>query len=180
MLRIITGKLKGRVLDVPEVSRPITDRIRTSIFDTITPIIDGSSVLDLYAGSGAFGLEAISRGAKKATFVELDESAVYIIRKNINTTKTADQTEIYSHSVLSFLKKTEEEFDIIMLDPPFALTPTEKHNDLERCANCIAKGGIIIFRFPTKESYKKTPDGLEFVFSKKFGLSTVNYYRKPA
>ena len=178
MIRIITGKLKGRVLEVPEVSRPITDRIRTSIFDTINPIIEGSSVLDLYAGSGAFGFEAISRGANKVIFVELDESAVQVIKRNINTTKTQNQTEIYGYSVSSFLKKSEELFDIVMLDPPFALSTAEKLNDLAKVADRAAKGGIIIFRFPSKESYPHFPDTLELVFSKKFGLSTIDYFRR--
>lgn len=178
MLRIITGKFKGRVLEVSDVSRPITDRIKTSIFDTISPIIEDARVLDLYAGSGAFGLEALSRGAKTATFVELDESAQQVIKKNINITHTENQTTVYGYSVISFLKKTEDEFDIVMLDPPFALTSDQKFNDLSLAAQITAKGGIIIFRFPSKEQYTKIPENLELVFSKKYGVSTVHYYRK--
>ena len=178
MIRIITGKLKGRMLEVANVSRPITDRIRTSIFDTVSPIIEGAAVLDLYAGSGVFGLELISRGASRTVFVEKTWSATEAIKRNIKLTKTEDQTEVVMRTVQAYLKDSTEEFDIIMLDPPFALAPAEKYDDLLQAVKNIAAGGIIIFRFPSKESYTDTPTGLEFVFSKKFGLSTVNYYRK--
>ena len=95
MLRIIAGEKKGLTIEVPSSAKPITDRIKTSIFDLIRDFIEGAEVLDLFSGSGNFAIEALSRGANRAVIVEIDDRAVDIIKKNIIKAKYNLKTDIF-------------------------------------------------------------------------------------
>jgi len=180
MLRIIAGTKKGMKIEVPDSARPITDRIRTSIFDTIKEIVPEATVLDLYSGSGSFSIEALSRGASNSTIVEIDEEAIKFIYDNLRRMGLSDSASLLKSSVSSFLRDlpSDSTFDIIMTDPPFKLDQKHKYSDLELSANHLTDKGVIIFRFPSTETYQNVPAGLTLIYSKKFGVSRVNYYRK--
>ena len=179
MLRVITGTVKGKKLLVADSSRPITDRIRTSIFDTIKDFVQEAKILDLYAGSGSFSIEGLSRGAKNTELIENNAEAIDMIRSNLQNTGFSNKALIHVANVKTFLTQPQKmKYDLIMLDPPFAVKPEDKLQILELTIKLLSKEGIIIFRFPTKEIYPATFGECTEVYKKKYGISTVSYYKK--
>ncbi|TAH52570.1 MAG: 16S rRNA (guanine(966)-N(2))-methyltransferase RsmD [Chloroflexota bacterium] len=119
-MRVISGTAKGRILkSPPDSTRPIMDRVKENLFNILgTDVID-ANVLDLYAGAGSVGIEALSRGAKGATFVELNDDALKTIRENLKLTKLAPRATVVRENVYRFLKKPPSvPFDIIYVAPP--------------------------------------------------------------
>ena len=123
MMRIITGKARGTKLFTLEGNntRPTSERAKEAVFSMLSFDIEGRDVLDLYAGSGQMGLEAISRYAKSATFVDNSKEAVDIINKNILKTKLLDGSHVIKCDVNDFLKRARGQYDIVFIDPPYAL-----------------------------------------------------------
>lgn len=182
MSRITAGASKGTQLHVLEgTTRPLTDRIKISLFDTITPVITNAKVLDLYAGSGAFGLEALSRGASSAILVESDPQAVELIKKNSNKAKFSSQIEIFQMKTEDFLAQNRQMYDLIFLDPPFPLPRETKLSAVKNAAHSLTQEGVLIFRYHKKEKYPSTikikDDTLTLVLQKKYGVSHMNFYR---
>lgn len=120
-MRVISGLKRGTNLYSPvtDKTRPTTDRVRENIFNLIRFDLPDSNVLDLFAGSGAMGIEALSQGAKKCVFVDSDKEAFNIIKKNIDKTNFSDKSELLRMPFDAFLIRCEEKFDIIFLDPPY-------------------------------------------------------------
>lgn len=120
-MRVISGKIRGKKLYSldGENTRPTTDRVKENIFNIIAGEIFGANVLDLFAGSGALGIEALSRGAEYCDFVEKNMGAFKIVGKNIGETPFPDICKIHLCDYADFLKKTEKVYDIIFLDPPY-------------------------------------------------------------
>ena len=123
-MRIIAGKFKGRTITSPNSKyiRPMTDRVRVSLFDILTNKIDfeGIKVLDMYSGSGSLGLECLSRGADEAHFVERNHTIYKNLAKNIESLSVEAQTKIFKMEALKFSRKDEhEQYDLIFTDPPF-------------------------------------------------------------
>ncbi len=146
-MRVITGSLKGRKLKALEgdETRPTTDRIKESIFSIIQFDIPYTRVLDLYAGSGQLGIEALSRGANSAVFVERARDAVGIIRENVNACNLGDKAKIITTDAINYLKMAasgHERFDIILMDPPYEEGLTEK--SLELCDAVLSDDGIVV------------------------------------
>ena len=183
-MRIIRGRLKNKKLNFPInlKTRPLKDRVRENIFNIIehstsfgTDIKD-SFVLDLYAGIGSFGIESVSRGAKKSFFVENNIEALKNLKKNINLLKLENNVEVYFENVLRFIEKYnfKFKFDIIFLDPPY------KENNLEKILIKIKnlkllnkKGIIVIHRHKnTKDIF---PSNLKIVEEKIYGISKVTF-----
>jgi len=119
-MRVIAGTAKGRRLkSVPGRStRPITDRVKESVFDIISAEVVDATFLDLFAGTGAVGIEALSRGARSATFVEIDSRAVATIRANLDTTGLGERATVVRRDAFRFVKTTPEKFDIVYVAPP--------------------------------------------------------------
>ena len=180
MIRITAGTLKNRALRVPEgISRPLTDRIRTSIFGILNPYCPNSKVLDLYAGSGVTGMEALSRGAVHCTFVDLSHEACDIIKSNLNQPEIEDSKyQVVNKPVVKYLKDSHDIFDIIFIDPPFDQT---FRIDLKPLLDHVNNDSIIVLRtssaFYRKHQSKFTTDGFEEKYSKNFGESEVVFYR---
>ncbi|MEM9242980.1 MAG: 16S rRNA (guanine(966)-N(2))-methyltransferase RsmD [Pseudomonadota bacterium] len=130
-LRVIGGQWRRRWLDFPDIEglRPTPNRIRETLFNWLTPVIDESECLDLFAGSGALGIEALSRGAKQVTFVEQSAVAIEQIKKNCAKLNTK-QAGFYHESAFSFLSNTHQLFDIVFIDPPFKQNLAEKVCDM--------------------------------------------------
>ena len=128
-MRILAGKFKGRLLTPPKgkTTRPTTSLVRKAVFDIARPLIQEASFLDLFAGTGAMGIEAISRGAARATFVEKDPTALHSISKNLKTLGIEKGTaQLLKGDALAQLKrlaKADKQFDIIYIDPPYELAP---------------------------------------------------------
>ena len=123
-MRVIAGKARHLKLKTVEGlgTRPTTDRIKETLFNMITPMVPGASFLDLFSGSGGIGIEALSRGASCAVFVENNRRAVSCIRDNLHHTQMEDQAQVMARDVFSALSLLEEEkrrFDLIFMDPPY-------------------------------------------------------------
>lgn len=123
MMRVITGKAKGVRLDAPagERTRPTSERSKEAMFSMIQFEIENRRVLDLFAGSGQLGIEAVSRGAGRAVFIDSSREAVEIVRKNLNKTKIEQLCEVICGDWTSYLNRCRERFDLVFLDPPYAL-----------------------------------------------------------
>ena len=121
-MRVITGTARGRVLRTLEGEdvRPTTDRVKEAVFSIIQFEIEGRRVLDLFAGSGQLGIEALSRGAASATFVDMSKDSLSAVKYNLEHTKLGDNAKVVQTDALSFLKLTKDKFDIVFLDPPYA------------------------------------------------------------
>ncbi|MDH5372871.1 MAG: 16S rRNA (guanine(966)-N(2))-methyltransferase RsmD, partial [Acidimicrobiia bacterium] len=120
-MRIIAGHAKGRRLRSPHglATRPMMDRVREALFSSLGARIPGSRVLDLYAGSGSLGLEALSRGAESSVFVEQGRAALDALRENVEMIGL--DGVVVAVDVASFLRSTPEQFDVVFVDPPYAL-----------------------------------------------------------
>lgn len=144
-MRIITGKARGKKLSAPSGlnTRPTSDAVKEAIFSSIQFEIEGKTVADIFAGSGQLGLEALSRGAKKAYFADSDAASAACIRKNISVTGFSEQAEVKQVQAAVFLKGMRAgELDIIFLDPPYRDKYIEK--TLPLLAGILNEGGIVI------------------------------------
>ena len=149
-MRIIAGAYKGRRLTTPrgETTRPTADQVRIALLDALMPWLPEARVLDLFAGAGTMGLEALSRGAAHATFVERGAPALDALRRNVDATRFADGAEIVNANVVGFLDRLESAaYDIVFVDPPFAdvavMEATLAHPNLRRA---LAPNAIVVAR----------------------------------
>jgi 16S rRNA (guanine(966)-N(2))-methyltransferase RsmD len=143
-VRITGGERKNFRIDIPRNTRPLTDRMKVKIFDILREDIVKKNILDLYAGSGSFGLEALSRGAKSVTFVDASKNSNFVIEQNIAHTGYIPQTTMIKEKVEEYLYKKinneiEETFDIIFMDPPYKLYNTKNTFKMENVMNMASK-----------------------------------------
>src|SRR6266581_5508235 len=157
---IIAGEFRGRKLLPPEgdATRPITDRVKQSLFDIIAPQIEGARVYDLFAGTGSMGLECLSRGAAHATFFEADRSAVQRLKKNVAAVGVEDRSKVVAGDLFRWFETSDagERADIIFLDPPYRFL-SQRLDALRRLATRIARDylaadGVLVFRHDTKDA----------------------------
>ena len=179
-MRVITGKARGIQLKTPDgmQTRPTTDRVKEALFSIIHFDIPGAKVLDLFGGTGQLGIEALSRGADSAVFVDAREDACKIIRENLKRTKLETQGRVVRSDYLEYLRRSREKFDIILLDPPYAEV------FLENALNCIAEidilqsGGIIVTERPLGKDLLCQFEGLTRSKDYKYGNTLLTLYRK--
>lgn len=156
-MRVISGTARGRKLkELPGLdTRPTTDKVKESIFNIIQFDIEGRKVLDLFAGTGQMGIEALSRGADHVTFVDLAAAAVRVVRENLQTTRFEDSARVVQSDWRAFLSACREKFDLIFLDPPYKQALLG--NALETIAgiDILSEHGIIVCESPLD---KELPD----------------------
>jgi 16S rRNA (guanine(966)-N(2))-methyltransferase RsmD len=151
-VRVIAGTAKGvRLAPVPAGVRPVSDRAREGLFFSIGGDVPNAEVLDLYAGSGALGIEALSRGAERAVFVERNRAALRTIRENLDRTTLADRAEVVGSEVSTFITGTRDRhrrFDLVLADPPYDLDAKEVQGVLQGLADgwVAATGAIVLTR----------------------------------
>ena len=147
-MRVITGTARGRRLRTLEGEdvRPTTDRVKEALFSIIQFDIEGRSFLDLFAGSGQLGIEAISRGARKVVFVDEAKKAIAVVRENVEKCGMKAQAQIVQSDALSYLARCSETFDVALLDPPYASGLLKKA--LPMTAAVMNKGGVIFCETP--------------------------------
>jgi len=149
-MRVIAGEAKGRALVVPRGggTRSATDRIRETLFAIVEPELDGARVLDLFAGAGTLGIEALSRGAAHATFVERGGEAVKALRRNLATTKFEARSDVVVANVIAYLGALARgSFDIVFCDPPFAeVAVAEATLAHEGLRSAVAPDGLVVAR----------------------------------
>jgi 16S rRNA (guanine966-N2)-methyltransferase len=152
-VRIIGGKWRGRKLRFPDVPglRPTLGRVRETLFNWLAPSIQGSHCLDLFAGSGALGFEALSRGAAHVTMVEANRRAAQALRENAAKLDTdAESCRIVLLSAARFLRETTAQWEVIFLDPPFATGALAATLGAIRQRHCLASGGVVYFELPRR------------------------------
>lgn len=177
-MRVITGSARGRRLRTLEGNdvRPTTDKIKEAVFSSIQFEIEGSRVLDLFSGSGQLGIEALSRGADSAVFVDLNPHAIDIIKENLKVTNLNGLARVVRSDSFSFIASTDERFDIAFLDPPYRDGILEK--SLSAVTGIMNDGGIIICERPIDISLPETIFGFKEKKQLKFGKILVSVYRK--
>lgn len=150
-MRVITGIARGRRLETLEGEdvRPTTDRIKEAVFSIIQFETEGRVFLDLFAGSGQMGIEALSRGAKTAYFVDNAKKSVETLKRNLKTTKLEQNAKVFSMDFQSFLAMNSERFDIVFLDPPYRTGMLQR--SLELIPEVMKDTGVIIAENPLDE-----------------------------
>ena len=179
-MRVITGKARGVQLKTPDgmATRPTTDRVKEALFSIIQFEIPGATVLDLFGGTGQLGIEALSRGAKRAVFVDSGEPACRLIRENLKRTKLEADATVIRSDYLDYLKRCRETFQIIFLDPPYAEVFLE--NALKRITeiDILQSGGIIVAERPVGKDLPWEFEGFTRSRDYKYGNTLLTVYRK--
>ena len=149
-MRVITGKARGISLKTPNgmATRPTADRVKEAMFSIIQFDIPGAKVLDLFGGTGQLGIEALSRDAKSAVFIDEREDACKLIRENLKRTKLENAARVVRSDYANYLKNCKEQFDIIFLDPPYAEVFLENSLNLITEIDILQSGGIIVAERP--------------------------------
>ena len=179
--QIISGKYKNQKLNVPEVSRPITHRIKISMFDILSEVIPESTFCDIFAGSGSVGIEALSRGAEKVFFVESDETACEIINENIEKIVDVEDRKKIMVKNTTFKKFTNDKknnslFDVVFVDPPFKIAERVEYHKIMKITK---PQGIIVIRIPTEKEteVKFPPKSFEVLRKEIYGENIVFFIR---
>ncbi len=179
-MRVITGKARGVALKTPEglQTRPTADRVKEALFSVIQFDLPNAQVLDLFAGTGQLGIEALSRGAKSAVFVDANDAPCKLVKENLKRTRLEQQARVVKGDYLSFLKNCRETFDIVFLDPPYAEV------FLENALKCISEidilrsGGIIVTERPLGKELDAKLSGFARSRDYKYGKTLITLYRK--
>ncbi len=177
-MRVITGSARGRsliTLEGGDVVRPTTDRVKEALFSIIQFELEGRRVLDLFAGSGQLGIEALSRGAEKCTFIDADAKAIDVIQKNLEHTHLKEKSIVLKADSLTYIRTTTDVYDIILLDPPYANGSLQKA--LALLDGRVAAGGVVICEMPLKEEIPETAGGLELFKRYRYGKTELAVYR---
>ena len=163
MIRIVSGKYRHLILKQPNVTstRPTMDKVREALMSSLGFFIQNRTVLDLFAGSGALGLEALSRGAKKCVFVDNNFEAIKTIKENIGLLKIEEETEVIKSEYMSYLQNSNEIFSLVFLDPPYKEKDSyEKVISYLLKEQRLSKDGIIVlesdFPFEDDDRFTKT------------------------
>ena len=182
-MRIISGKARGTKLYTLEGdnTRPTLDRVKESIFNIIQSKIEGARILDLFAGSGAIGLEFLSRGAEKAVLCDNSKEAINIIKKNIEKTHMEKQASLINANFENCLEKLKnEQFDIIYLDPPYATDYIYRAIQTIVKLNIVTEESLIIIETDDEKRVEKEIKNIdiEIVDKRKYGRATIIFLRK--
>lgn len=175
-MRIISGKSRGTKLYSLEgqTTRPTLDRVKESLFNIIQNDIQGCVFLDLFAGSGAIGLEAASRGAEEVILCEKNKNAIEIIKKNIQKTHLEKQTKLYEMSFENLLKKIDKKVDIIYIDPPYKTDFVYESIKIINQKKLLNNEGIIIIETDEEDRIKKQLENLDIEIERQRKYGRVN------
>ena len=186
MMRVITGTAKGRKLQTLEgdATRPTSERIKGAIFSSIQFECEGRRVLDLFAGSGQMGLEALSRGAERATFIDSSREAMEIVKKNAVSTQLDSKCHFLVSDGKNYIRKAsgKEKFDLVFVDPPYAMACCAEVADALASGGVIIPGAIVVLESGEEviDMADKRLSGYEVIMSRSYGTkTTVNilFYR---
>ena len=179
-MRVVAGKAKGVVLNTPKGShtRPTSDRVKEALFSIIQFDIPAARVLDLFAGTGQLGIEALSRDAKSAVFIDERSDACELIKSNLKKAKLESFAKVIRSDYMAYLSSCKEKFDIIFLDPPYAEVFLE--NALKRITeiDILQSGGIIVAERPLGKELAWEFPGFTRSKDYKYGNTLLAIYRK--
>jgi len=177
-LRVIAGDKKGRRLLSPEglETRPTTDKVKEALFSIIQFDLPGASFLDLFAGSGQIGIEALSRGAERAVFVDSGKKACSVIKENLTAVEYIRKSEIHQKNVEDYLSICSEKFDIVFMDPPYdadLICPI-----FDKIVSACKDDAIIICEIPLDEELFEEMNGFELRRRYRYGKTELVLFRK--
>ena len=181
-MRIIAGAYKGRRLTTPrgDTTRPTADQVRIALLDTLMPWLSQAHVLDLFAGAGGVGLEALSRGAAHVTFVERDARAVHALRANVTTLDVARAARVVRDTVLRALRALGAEgarFDVVFLDPPYDTDDARATLEALGEGVLLADGAVVVAQHLTKRAPPVSAGALAAFRTRRFGETTLTFFR---
>ncbi len=171
-MRVISGSARGARISCPGSARPTSDKAKEGIFSSIQFLLAGAKCVDMCAGSGALGIEALSRGAAHCVFVEQNRAACEVIKENLRATNLIDRTNIVAAAVKDFMAREGGKYDFLFFDPPYEMELDEQLTS--GIAGLLSPAGQLLF-----ESGSKTPpefDGLQLIKTYKYGNSFVYKY----
>ncbi|HST25843.1 MAG TPA: 16S rRNA (guanine(966)-N(2))-methyltransferase RsmD [Gaiellaceae bacterium] len=177
-MRIVAGTHRGATIFAPKGldTRPTSDRVREAVFNLVGPV-DGASVLDLYAGSGAMGLEALSRGAESAVFVESDREACGTIRRNLEKLRL-NGAEVVCRDALGYLATASRRFDLILVDPPYDVVESVAVRLAAYLPTVLAEHGLVALESSSRLEPELPP--LELRTSRRYGSARVSLFEAAA
>lgn len=179
-MRVITGEARGRTLQAPEGfhTRPTSEKVKEALFSIIQFELEGRRVLDLFAGSGQLGIEALSRGARECVFVENDRNALQIIKRNIEHCGFGDRSKVVAGDAAAFVKRGEK-FDIVFADPPYEGGARAKTLEAISTFDTLNFGGIMIVE-SAKDDILPDLAALEKGREYLYGQTKLTLYRRSA
>lgn len=176
-IRIIGGLYGGQKIAAPNNRRthPMSERIRNALFNSLASEVHDAEVLDVFAGTGAIGLEALSRGAKSATFVDKDRTAQRYLARNVATLRVDEQATVVRTTVANWLgTKNPKLYDIIFADPPYY---DVQFSTVDRIFELLKPGGLMVLSHPGKDEVP-TKDGVVVVANRSYGNAHLTFYRR--
>ncbi|GGG12745.1 16S rRNA (guanine(966)-N(2))-methyltransferase RsmD [Paenibacillus abyssi] len=180
-MRVIAGEAKGRPLKaVPgNHTRPTTDKVKEAMFSMIGPFFDGGIALDLFAGTGGLGIEALSRGVERAVFIDLDRHSIEVIRRNVEAAGMTGRAEIYKNEAeraIKLLQKRELSFSLVFLDPPYKLKNADALMLELAQRGMLEEDAIIVVEHESGHRYAEQFGGFEQYKQSQYGETTVSVY----
>lgn len=184
-MRVLAGALKGQRLVTPKgrTTRPTADHVRIACLDTLMPYLERGPFLDLFAGAGSVGIEALSRGAPSAVFVERDRQAVVALDENVTRLDLVDRARVLRQDVgraLSVLGREGRSFAVVFLDPPYDSSDGASALVAVARGDSLLPGAIVVAQHATKAPLPATPGGLEHWKDRRFGETTLTFFRRGA
>ncbi len=181
-MRVISGSAKGRPLKaVPgNGTRPTTDKVKEAMFSIIGPYFDGGQVLDLFAGTGGLGIEALSRGMEHGVFIDMEYKSIEVIKSNVQSARLTEQAEIYRNEAgraLKVLQKRESIFDLVFLDPPYRMKNGIELMQEMHERGLLNPGATIVLEFETGHPYPTECQNFIGVRQAEYGDTTLYIYR---
>ena len=179
-MRVITGAARGRRLKELQgmETRPTTDRVKEGLFNIIQFDIEGRRVLDLFAGTGQLGIEALSRGAARAVFVEQRRDAAALVRENLKITGLGENARVVNGEALAFLASCGEKFDLIFLDPPYAAELWDSALEAISRFDILSNHGIIICESPAERTMPELAPPYRVHRTYRYGRIKVTTYHR--
>lgn len=177
-MRVISGSARGMRLVAPEGAhvRPTLDRVRESLFNILAPRIEGAHVLDLFAGTGALAIEALSRGAASAVLIEWDPAAMRVIEKNLTHTRLAGHAQCRRLNLPGELRRLHGRFDIVFADPPYTFAETETLFRHLQEGGLLAPDALVIFEYHSKMPPPDAVGDLQVTRVKTYGQTALAFY----
>ncbi len=178
-MRVIAGTRGGRRLTAPpgDGTRPVSDRVKESLFSSLGATVDGATVLDLFAGSGSFGIEALSRGASTAVFVERERAALRALNGNLQV--LGFDAEVVGRSVEGFLQANRRQFDLVFCDPPWPFDSLRVEGILDQLSPAVVDGGVVVITRRASDEIPM-PGGYRIDDERRIGDTRIIRYTKGA
>lgn len=184
-MRVLAGALKGRRLTTPRgrTTRPTADQVRLACLDTLIPFLERGPFLDLFAGAGGVGIEALSRGAPSAVFVELDGAALRALRDNLDQLGLADRTRVVradAARAVDDLTARGERFAVVFLDPPYDSPRAAAALEAVAAGPALLAGAVVVIQHATKTPPALASGALTLWKTRRFGETTLTFFRSDA